>query len=55
MKYSVMFRPSRKLDLMGSSMVLPVAENIRPRIPASCLIWVMEPRAPESAMILIGL
>ena len=28
---------------------------ISPRIPASCLIWLIEPRAPESAIILIGL
>ena len=35
MKYSRAVRPSRKLDLIGISMVLPEADAIRPRIPAS--------------------
>ena len=55
MKYSRIFIPSRKLDLIGISMVLPLVANIEPRIAASCLICLVEPRAPESAMILIGL
>ena len=53
MKYSSTSRPSRKLDLMGSSMVRPVVFAIRPRIPASCLICWLEPRAPESAIMKI--
>ena len=40
---------------MGSSMILPVGEAIRPRIPANWRIWFVEPRAPESAIILMGL
>ncbi len=51
MKYSNTSRPSRKLDLIGSSIVLPVVSAISPRIPASCLICWLEPRAPESAII----
>ena len=51
MKYSSTSRPSRKLDLIGSSMVRPVVSAIRPRIPASCLICLSEPRAPESAIM----
>ena len=50
-KYSKTSRPSRKFDLIGSSIVLPVVSAIRPRIPASCLICLSEPRAPESAII----
>ena len=51
MKYSSTSRPSRKFDLIGSSMVLPVVSAINPRIPASCLICLSEPRAPESAIM----
>ena len=51
MKYSNTSRPSRKFDLIGSSIVLPVVSAIKPRIPASCLICLSEPRAPESAII----
>ena len=51
MKYSKTSRPSRKFDLIGSSIVLPVVSAIKPRIPASCLICLSEPRAPESAII----
>ena len=51
MKYSNTSRPSRKLDLIGSSIVLPVVSAIKPRIPASCLICLSEPRAPESAIM----
>ena len=52
-KYSSTSRPSRKFDLMGSSMVRPVVSAISPRIPASCLICWLEPRAPESAIMKI--
>ncbi len=52
-KYSSTSSPSRKLDLMGSSMVRPVVSAISPRIPASCLICWLEPRAPESAIMKI--
>ena len=38
MKYSKTSRPSRKLDLIGSSIDLPDVSAIKPRIPASCLI-----------------
>ena len=51
MKYSSTSRPSRKLDLIGSSMARPVVSAISPRIPASCLICLSEPRAPESAIM----
>ena len=54
-KYSRIFIPSRKLALIGISIVLPVAEAIRPRIPASWRICLIEPRAPETAIILMGL
>ena len=50
-KYSNTSRPSRKLDLMGSSIVLPVVSAMSPRIPASCLICLSDPRAPESAIM----
>ena len=36
-------------------MVLPFGSVISPRMPASCLIWSMEPRAPEFAIIQMGL
>ena len=52
-KYSRTSSPSRKLDLIGSSIVLPVVSAISPRMPASCLICWLEPRAPESAIIKI--
>ena len=51
MKYSNTSRPSRKFDLIGSSIVRPVVSAINPRIPASCLICLSEPRAPESAIM----
>ena len=51
MKYSRTSRPSRKLDLMGSSIARPVVSAISPRIPASCLICWLLPRAPESAIM----
>ena len=55
MKYSSTDRPSRKLDLMGISMVRPEVSAIRPRMPANWRIWAEEPRAPESAIIQMGL
>ena len=62
MKYSRAVSPSRKFDLMGDSMISPIwpvsffaGFAIRPRIPASCRIWSLEPRAPESAIMWIGL
>ena len=36
-------------------MVAPEVFAIRPRIPASWRIWAFEPRAPESAIMKIGL
>ena len=51
MKYSSTSRPSRKFDLIGSSIVRPDVSAISPRIPASCLICWLEPRAPESAIM----
>src|SRR5690606_36967669 len=51
MKYCRTFRPSRKLALIGVSMIEPSGRAIRPRIPASWRICAGEPRAPESAYI----
>ena len=51
MKYSSTLRPSRKLDLMGISMVRPAVLAIRPRMPASWRICFIEPRAPEVAIM----
>ncbi len=36
-------------------MVRPEVSAIRPRIPASWRIWAWEPRAPESAIMKMGL
>ena len=44
-------RPSRKFDLTGTSTVFPMALAIRPRIPASCFIWLRPPRAPDTDII----
>src|SRR5213594_3930264 len=62
MKYSSTERPSRKLDLIGLSMISPMPPvsffcgfAIRPRIPASCRIWSREPRLPESNIMNTGL
>ena len=52
-KYSCTESPSRKLAFIGISMIFPSALDISPRIPPNCLIWFVEPRAPESANILI--
>jgi hypothetical protein len=51
MKYCSTFRPSRKLAVIGVSMIEPSGLAIRPRMPASCLICAAEPRAPESAIM----
>ena len=55
MKYCSTFSPSRKFALIGVSMMEPSGFAISPRIPASCLIWACEPRAPESAIMKIEL
>ena len=55
MKYWRTERPSRKLVVIGVSMISPEGLAIRPRMPASCRICCAEPRAPESAMMKIGL
>ena len=38
------------LERIGRSIISPDGLVIRPRIPASCLIWSLLPRAPESSM-----
>ena len=55
MKYWRTVRPSRKFAVMGVSMISPDGLAIRPRMPASWRICWAEPRAPESAMMKIGL
>src|SRR5207248_2963632 len=40
---------------MGVSMISPDGFAMRPRMPASCRICCAEPRAPESAIMKIGL
>src|SRR4051794_15412516 len=55
MKYCRTVRPSRKFAVMGVSMISPEGFAIRPRMPASWRICWAEPRAPESAMMKIGL
>ena len=54
-KYSSTERPSRKLALMGVSMMRPEGLAIRPRIPANCRTWSMLPRAPECVIRKMGL
>ena len=44
-------QPSRKLAVIGVSMISPDGLAIRPRMPASWRICCFEPRAPESAMM----
>jgi hypothetical protein len=51
MKYCNTFRPSRKLAVIGVSMIEPSGLAIRPRMPASWRICAAEPRAPESAIM----
>ncbi len=55
MKYCSTVSPSRKLAVIGVSMISPEGLAIRPRMPASCRICCAEPRAPESAIMKIGL
>src|SRR3954453_8037888 len=54
MKYSSTVRPSMKLALIGRSMISPFGLAMRPRMPASWRIWLIEPRAPDVAIIMIG-
>ena len=51
MKYWCTVSPSRKFDVMGVSMISPEGLAIRPRMPASCRICCLLPRAPLSAMM----
>ncbi len=54
-KYSNTSRPSLNDALIGNSIILPEGFAISPLIPANCLIWDLDPLAPESAIIYIGL
>ena len=55
MKYCSTESPSRKFAVIGVSMTSPEGLDIRPRMPASWRTCSREPRAPESAIRLIGL
>ncbi len=55
MKYSSTVRPSMKLALIGRSMISPFGLAMRPRMPASWRICENEPRAPELAIMKMGL
>ncbi len=55
MKYSCTVSPSRKLAVMGLSMMSPDGLAMSPRIPASWRTCCSEPRAPESAIMKSGL
>src|SRR3989338_2318517 len=55
MKYSKTVRPSRKLAVIGFSIISPDGFAINPRIPESWRICNREPRAPESAIMNTGL
>ncbi len=55
MKYCSTERPSRKLAVIGVSMISPDGFAISPRMPASWRIWSLLPRAPESAIMKTGL
>ena len=48
-KYSSIDRPSLKLEVIALSIMLPSGLDIKPLIPANCLICAGEPLAPESA------
>ena len=52
--YSVTFNPSRKLLLIGRSIICPWGSAINPRIPTSCLTCEIFPRAPEKAIMYKG-
>ena len=51
MKYSSIDKPSLKLEVIAVSIMLPSGFDIKPLIPANCLICAGEPLAPESAYI----
>ena len=55
MKYWMTLSPSRKLLVIGVSMIAPVVLAIRPRIPASWRICFSLPLAPESTIMNTGL
>ncbi len=55
MKYSSTVRPSRKEDLIGRGMNSPLGLVTRPFMPASVLVWVKLPVAPDSTIVMIGL
>ena len=55
MKYSNTSRPSLNEALIGNSIILPDGAAISPLIPANCFIWALDPLAPESAIMNIGL
>ncbi len=55
MKYCNTDSPSRKFAVMGCSMTSPEGLDINPLIPASWRTCSREPRAPESAIRLMGL
>ena len=44
-----------KLALIGRSMISPFGLDMRPRMPASWRICLAEPRAPDVAIIQMGL
>ncbi len=50
-KYCSTLKPSRKLAVIGVSIMEPSGRAIKPRIPASWRIWAAEPLAPESAIM----
>jgi hypothetical protein len=49
--YSVTVKPSRKLALMGRSMISPCGLAIRPRMPTNCRTCETFPLAPEWAIM----
>ena len=53
MKYWSTVRPSRKFAVIGVSMISPDGLAMSPRMPASCRICCVLPRAPESAIMKI--
>ena len=55
MKYCSTERPSRKFAVIGVSMTSPDGFDIRPRMPASWRTCSFDPRAPESAIMKMGL
>src|SRR4029450_12612616 len=51
LKYSSTLKPSLKFEMIGVSMISPDGLVIRPRMPASRFICVVDPRAPECPII----